>query len=137
LILLLLAHLFPKLTHPCPPLALPSISPRHTIYKTQYRTMFILNCTVKTNVNVGDIAEAASAPPIQPLPPAPAQQEEGSSSVSGKQQHQQQQKKEGVKWEDTPDGEAPMHAVECKTCGTVVGVQDEDEVTHFFNVIAS
>jgi len=99
--------------------------------------MFILNCTVKTNVNVGDKAEAPSAPPIQPLPPAPAQQEEGSSSVSGKQQHQQQQKKKGVKWVDTPDGEARMHAVECETCGTVVGVQDEDEVTHFFNVIAS
>ena len=42
-----------------------------------------------------------------------------------------------MNWKDKLDGIALVHAVECETCGTVVGVQDEDEVTHFFNVIAS
>ena len=94
--------------------------------------MFILNCIVKTNVNVGDQHKAASAPPA-------AQQHVEGSTESGKQQQQQQQqqKQQGVSWKDTPNGEAPVYAVECETCGTVVGVQDEDEVTHFFNVIAS
>ncbi len=109
--------------------------------------MFILNCSVKTNVNVGDKlereeyvreeAEAATTPSTQSIPQA-AQGEEGSRD-SDEQQHQQhkQLKKKGVRWKDKLDGKAPVHAVECKTCGTVVGVQDEDEVTHFFDVIAS
>ncbi|GAB5032916.1 e2f-associated phospho [Nannochloropsis oceanica] len=120
---------------------------RHAIYKTQYRAMFIINCRVKTNENLSDTrkeeeyareeVEAETTPFTQSIPPAAHGEEGTRDSDKQQRQHDQQQNKKGVRWNDILDGEAPVRAVECETCGTVVGVQDEDEVTHFFNVIAS
>ena len=81
---------------------------RHERYKQQFRAMFFVNCTVKTHVRV--------APPDQKkgqakLEAAEAAEEEAESEV--------------------------LHPVVCATCGTEVGVQDADEVVHFFNVLAS
>lgn len=40
--------------------------------------------------------------------------------------------------DDQGAGEAETYyPVVCSCCGTEVGVQDDDEVVHFFNVIAS
>lgn len=71
--------------------------------------MFHVNCSVRTHVKV-----------------APrAQQEKG-------------QKKDGAKEEGEGQDEGEvLHPVVCATCGTEVGVQDEDEVVHFYNVLAS
>ena len=43
-----------------------------------------------------------------------------------------------MSWQDAPPGgEEAVQAVVCGTCGTTVGAQDEEEVVHFFNVLAS
>lgn len=35
------------------------------------------------------------------------------------------------------EGGEAYHPVVCESCGTELAMQDEDEVVHFFNVIAS
>ncbi|XP_007566329.1 E2F-associated phosphoprotein [Poecilia formosa] len=89
---------------------------RHEKYRTQYRAMFVMNCTVKTDEVLrykmqqekkprkrrrGQTAEAAS--------PRPA----------------------GM------DSDEIYHPVKCSECSTEVAVFDKDEVYHFFNILAS
>lgn len=72
--------------------------------------MFFVNCTVKTHVTV-----------------APPEEKEGTGKDKDREAAE---KAEGEKQE-------LLHPVVCATCGTQVGVQDEEEVVHFFNVLAS
>lgn len=80
----------------------------HDIYEHQYRAMFVKNCHV-------DTTEVLK----QPL--------------------QKKKRTKKQKTLDTTNNETEdnFHPVKCTECSTVVGVFDNDEVYHFFNVLAS
>ncbi|XP_076100514.1 E2F-associated phosphoprotein-like [Mytilus galloprovincialis] len=80
----------------------------HDVYENQYRAMFVKNCRVDTSELLK-----------QPL--------------------QKKKRKKKQKTLDTTNNETEdnFHPVKCTECSTVVGVFDNDEVYHFFNVLAS
>jgi len=80
---------------------------RHEIYKTQYRAMFVVNCTVKTD-------EKLKFP------------------VKGKAKKGKSKKEKVI-----IDPNCDYHPVSCDNCKTEVAMYDQDEVYHFFNVVAS
>ncbi|XP_028293007.1 E2F-associated phosphoprotein [Gouania willdenowi] len=96
---------------------------RHEKYRTQYRAMFVMNCTVqsgevlryrhtldgKKRGKKGKKKRRRGGAPPPPSPPPPP----GS------------------------DLEELYHPVHCSECSTEVGVLDKDEVYHFFNILAS
>ncbi|KQK00473.1 E2F-associated phosphoprotein [Brachypodium distachyon] len=86
-------------------------SQRHEKYVNQYRAMFVRNCKIRTDQIL----------------------REG----KGKWKNH---KVRAVNSSSTPEAEnkgAVYHPVCCEICSTEVGVSDEDEVYHFFNVIPS
>lgn len=88
---------------------------RHESYKTQYRAMFVMNCSVnKEEVlrykNPDNRKKRWGYKKLRPNQEDPAQQEEA---------------------------EETYHPVMCTECSTEVAVYDKDEVFHFFNVLAS
>ncbi|XP_029982177.1 E2F-associated phosphoprotein isoform X1 [Sphaeramia orbicularis] len=94
---------------------------RHETYRTQYRAMFVMNCTVKTD----EVLRYKGQP-------------------EGKQRKRRKRRR-GPKDEDPrPDPEPEgldsdevYHPVQCSECSTEVAVFDKDEVYHFFNILAS
>ncbi|XP_051000301.1 LOW QUALITY PROTEIN: E2F-associated phosphoprotein [Acomys russatus] len=87
---------------------------RHESYKTQYRAMFVMNCSVNRE------------------------------EVLRYKNPENRKKKRGAKKmksnpEDPPEieEEEVYHPVMCTECSTEVAVYDKDEVFHFFNVLAS
>uniref|UniRef100_A0A1A8GT97 E2f-associated phosphoprotein n=1 Tax=Nothobranchius korthausae TaxID=1143690 RepID=A0A1A8GT97_9TELE len=90
---------------------------RHEKYRTQYRAMFVMNCTVKRDEVLRYKTE---------------------------QLRKQRKRKRGQKVEppaDAPtnstDPDEVYHPVTCSECSTEVAVIDEDDVYHFFNILAS
>lgn len=81
---------------------------RHDVYQNQYRAMFVKNCHVDTTELLKQ--------PIQ------------------KKKRNKKQKKSDDQQEEDGDN---FHPVKCTECTTVVGVYDNEEVYHFFNVLAS
>ncbi|KAM9355425.1 E2F-associated phosphoprotein [Pholidichthys leucotaenia] len=96
---------------------------RHEKYRTQYRAMFVMNCTVKRD----EVLHYKS-------------QQEG--------KRRNRKRRRGQKAETSAD-KAPdptlagmdtdevYHPVQCTECSTEVAVFDKDEVYHFFNILAS
>lgn len=80
---------------------------RHDVYDNQYRAMFVTNC--KT-----DTSELLKYP-----------------KASKRSRKRKKNNQEGGTDEDK------FHPVRCEECNTVVAVIDDDEVYHFFNVLAS
>lgn len=90
---------------------------RHESYRTQYRAMFVMNCTVNK--------EEVLKFPEQPI----------------------KNRRRARKKMKTPSVESTMqtqskdvemyHPVKCNECSTEVAVYDKEEVYHFFNVLAS
>jgi len=76
---------------------------RHELYNTQYRAMFVVNCTVNTEQKL-------------------------KFPVKGKGRR-------GKKPITDPNND--FHPVVCDNCKTEVAMYDQDEVYHFFNVVAS
>ncbi|XP_074548236.1 E2F-associated phosphoprotein [Halichoeres trimaculatus] len=96
---------------------------RHEKYRTQYRAMFVMNCTVKK--------DEALRYKTQP-----------------DRKSRNRKRRRGQKTETPPDeggDPAPAgmntdeiyHPVQCSECTTEVAVFDKDEVYHFFNILAS
>lgn len=96
------------------------VSLRHEKYRTQYRAMFVMNCTVKAD----EVLRYQT------------------------QSDRKQRNRKRRKVETTPDqaaGPTPAgmdadelyHPVRCSECSTEVAVFDKEEVYHFFNVLAS
>ncbi|XP_070698794.1 E2F-associated phosphoprotein isoform X2 [Pempheris klunzingeri] len=92
---------------------------RHEKYRTQYRAMFVMNCTVRRD-----------------------------EVLRYKNQQDRKQKNRrrrgGQKTEPTPsltpegmDADEVYNPVQCSECSTEVAVFDKDEVYHFFNILAS
>ncbi|XP_053700386.1 E2F-associated phosphoprotein [Synchiropus splendidus] len=91
---------------------------RHEKYRTQYRAMFVMNCTIK--------------------------KEEVLRYQTKKDRRARSQKKKSQRSpgasEPTPAGmssDEVYHPVQCSECSTEVAVLDKDEVFHFFNILAS
>jgi len=80
---------------------------RHEVYNTQYRAMFVVNCTVNTEQKL-------------------------KFPVKGKGK-----KGKGGKGRLVTDPNSDYHPVICDNCKTEVAMYDQDEVYHFFNVVAS
>ncbi|XP_059447174.1 uncharacterized protein LOC132178690 [Corylus avellana] len=83
---------------------------RHEKYVTQYRAVFAMNCKI------------------------------GSDQVSQQNNPNQRRGKRGRKSGENEAGSAggePLHKVSCSVCSTEVGIIDEDEVYHFFDVLPS
>jgi len=78
---------------------------RHEVYNTQYRAMFVVNCTVNTEQKL-------------------------KFPVKGKG-------KRGKGGKVVTDPNSDYHPVMCDNCKTEVAMYDQDEVYHFFNVVAS
>ncbi|KAM9294474.1 E2F-associated phosphoprotein [Gastrophryne carolinensis] len=83
---------------------------RHETYKTQYRAMFVLNCSI-------DRTEALK--------------------FSHEAKKRYGQKKIRTPVPDSASETELYHPVKCNECSTQVAVFDKDEVYHFFNVLAS
>lgn len=88
---------------------------RHEKYRTQYRAMFVMNCTVKKD-----------------------------EVLRYKNQEDRKQRRRKRRKEQTPEptpagmeADELYHPVQCSECSTEVAVLDQDEVYHFFNILAS
>ncbi|CAH6837879.1 E2F-associated phosphoprotein [Phodopus roborovskii] len=87
---------------------------RHESYKTQYRAMFVMNCSVNRE-----------------------------EVLRYKNPENRKKKRGAKKMRSNPEGpveteaEEIYHPVMCTECSTEVAVYDKDEVFHFFNVLAS
>ncbi|XP_036928593.1 E2F-associated phosphoprotein isoform X1 [Acanthopagrus latus] len=97
---------------------------RHDKYRTQYRAMFVMNCTVKRDEVLRYKTE----------------QERKQRS----RKRRKGQKTDATLQDERPDpAPAGMNAdevynpVQCSECSTEVAVFDKDEVYHFFNILAS
>ncbi|XP_040915891.1 E2F-associated phosphoprotein [Toxotes jaculatrix] len=96
---------------------------RHEKYRTQYRAMFVMNCTVK--------------------------KDEVLRYKTQQERKQRNRKRRRGQKTEIPASEAPdpmpagmdtdevYHPVQCSECSTEVAVFDKDEVYHFFNILAS
>ncbi|XP_053553723.1 E2F-associated phosphoprotein [Bombina bombina] len=93
---------------------------RHESYKTQYRAMFVMNCSINKE-------ELLRFPNHLP--------------AKHKRRHRKKTKlppaEEAVGTTSSKDTEEMYHPVKCTECSTEVAVYDKDEVYHFFNVLAS
>lgn len=76
---------------------------RHEVYNTQYRAMFVVNCTVNTEQKLKF--------------PVKGKGRRGKKAIT--------------------DPNMDYHPVVCDNCRTEVAMYDQDEVYHFFNVVAS
>ncbi|TPX58923.1 hypothetical protein SpCBS45565_g07869 [Spizellomyces sp. 'palustris'] len=83
---------------------------QHIHYDSQFRAMFFENCVV----DKGEVVRY------------PKEKSKGKGKLVTTEELDKDVTEDEVYW-----------SVECETCGTQVGVMDEDEVVHFFNVIAT
>ncbi|KAM3842529.1 E2F-associated phosphoprotein [Diretmus argenteus] len=99
---------------------------RHENYRTQYRAMFVMNCTVKKD----EVLRYKTQEKKQ---------------RSRKRRKGQKETTTVAAVEELPAPAAPRgmgeeevyHPVQCTECSTEVAVLDKDEVYHFFNILAS
>lgn len=95
---------------------------RHSLYKNQYRAMFVMNCNV-------DTSEVLKQPEVK--------------SKNNKRQKKKKSQQNSDSTSSTSDNQTvnddseSVHPVKCTECNTVVAVYDKDEIFHFFNVLAS
>lgn len=92
---------------------------RHESYRTQYRAMFVMNCTVIKE----EILKYKG-----PL----------NKKTKRRRHKKTKQSSESIAdLEKQEEEEEIYHPVKCTECSTEVAVWDKDEVFHFFNVLAS
>ncbi|XP_070835378.1 E2F-associated phosphoprotein [Chaetodon trifascialis] len=96
---------------------------RHEKYRTQYRAMFVMNCTVKKD----EVLRYKT--------------QEDRKQRNRKRRRGQ---KTGTSADEAPgpapagmDADELYHPVQCSECSTEVAVFDKDEVYHFFNILSS
>ncbi|KAJ0095048.1 hypothetical protein Patl1_16391 [Pistacia atlantica] len=82
---------------------------RHEKYVTQYRAVFVVNCEIGSGQ-------------VQPITPKPKRGKRGRESNES---------------EANPSSDETFKPVFCSVCSTHLGVIDEEEVYHFFNVLPS
>lgn len=98
---------------------------RHERYRRQYRAMFVMNCTVKTEQLLR------------------YQDQQKSKNKNKRKRKGRGRGRRGEEEEECPappaglDPEEVYRPVCCSECSTEVAVLDKDEVYHFFNILAS
>lgn len=90
---------------------------RHESYKTQYRAMFVMNCSV----NKEEV--------LRYKIPENRKKRRGHKKMRSNHEDAAEQTE--------AQAEEIYHPVMCTECSTEVAVYDKDEVFHFFNVLAS
>ncbi|XP_037342072.2 E2F-associated phosphoprotein [Pungitius pungitius] len=97
---------------------------RHDKYRTQYRAMFVMNCTVKRDEALRYKREEAQQ--------------------QGRRRNRRRGQRTETPMDETPEpapegmqADEVYHPVRCSECSTEVAVFDRDEVYHFFNILAS
>ncbi|AWP15954.1 putative E2F-associated phosphoprotein, partial [Scophthalmus maximus] len=96
---------------------------RHEKYRTQYRAMFVMNCTVK----IDEVLRYKT-------------QQETKQKSRKRRRGQKTEATENKAPDPAPagmDAGEAYHPVQCTECSTEVAVFDKDEVYHFFNILAS
>ncbi|KAK3598652.1 hypothetical protein CHS0354_020410 [Potamilus streckersoni] len=88
---------------------------RHEMYMNQYRAMFVMNCVV-------DNTERLKFP---------------KGSAKERKRKRKKQMVSNSLNANLDEEEDWFNPVKCSECSTVVAVYDDDEVYHFFNVLAS
>ncbi|XP_054825989.1 E2F-associated phosphoprotein [Eublepharis macularius] len=91
---------------------------RHETYRTQYRAMFVMNCTV-----IKEEILKYKGPLNKKTKRVHKKIKQSIESVAGLEKQEEE--------------EEIYHPVKCTECSTEVAVLDKDEVFHFFNVLAS
>ncbi|XP_030639513.1 E2F-associated phosphoprotein [Chanos chanos] len=97
---------------------------RHEKYRTQYRAMFVMNCTVKKEEIL-------------------RYKKNNNKKQKNRHKRKGHQDSGSTEMDVTASGPAGMdeeetyHPVQCTECSTEVAVYDKDEVYHFFNILAS
>ncbi|KAI1895592.1 hypothetical protein AGOR_G00107830 [Albula goreensis] len=99
---------------------------RHEKYRTQYRAMFVMNCTVNKEEVLRYKTPADRKRMKRQKKKKASQGAELDATATGS---------EGM--EVDPEPEEKYHPVKCTECSTEVAVFDKDEVYHFFNILAS
>lgn len=96
---------------------------RHEKHRTQYRAMFVMNCTVKRE----EVLRYT------------ALQDRKRTRRRNRRTKEQKEAPAGAEEEEAPGGgaEEVYHPVQCTECSTEVAVVDKEEVFHFFNILAS
>ena len=84
---------------------------RHEVYPQQYRAMFVMNCKILK----GEVLKFVPKQDKRALKRKRGKSEEESSTTNMES----------------------FHPVHCSVCNTEVAVYDQDEVYHFFSVLAS
>ncbi|KAG7250305.1 hypothetical protein CRUP_010332 [Coryphaenoides rupestris] len=115
------------------------LRPGHERFRTQYRAMFVMNCTVKRE-EVLRYRTPQERRRSKRRSRRTREQEE--VQRGGGAQQVEVQGGGGVEQEEVQGGgaqeqEEVYHPVQCTECSTEVGVVDQDEVFHFFNILAS
>lgn len=121
---------------------------RHEKYRTQYRAMFVMNCTVKKD----EVLRYKTQPErrkfknrrkrkAQKTDTEPGlNQDQEQNQRRDQEQGQNQDQEQGQNQDPRPaglDSDELYHPVQCSECSTEVAVFDKDEVYHFFNILAS
>lgn len=107
-----------------------SFTLRHEKYRTQYRAMFVMNCSV----NKDEVLRYKATKKQKKQRRKKSRQDHGSTSADTKPEAEAgltDSRLGGM------DEEEVYHPVKCTECSTEVAVYDKDEVYHFFNILAS
>ncbi|XP_073339707.1 E2F-associated phosphoprotein isoform X2 [Pagrus major] len=97
---------------------------RHDKYRTQYRAMFVMNCTVKRD-------EVLRYKTEQERKQRSRKRRKGQKTDTTLQDERPDPAPAGM------DADEVYNPVQCSECSTEVAVFDKDEVYHFFNILAS
>lgn len=100
---------------------------RHEKYRTQYRAMFVMNCTV----NKEEVLRYKAPQKKQKRQRKKRRHDQVDAEAEGTQQGTTDSRLVGMDEDET------YHPVQCTECSTEVAVYDKDEVYHFFNILAS
>ena len=96
---------------------------RHETFKSQYRAMFVQNCSI-------DFSQELHEQPVN-------QSKRSSSRRNRSQKGRSEQSEESDETSAESSSNTKYFGVKCDACGTQVAVYDQEEVYHFFNVLAS
>lgn len=100
---------------------------RHEKYRTQYRAMFVMNCTV----NKEDILRYKAPQKKQKRLRKKRRHDQTDTEPTSAQPGTTDSRLGGMNEDEI------YHPVLCTECSTEVAVYDKDEVYHFFNILAS
>lgn len=107
---------------------------RHSIYKTQYRAMFVLNCRIDY---AKKLLYRDKEQKRQPFRRSKKQKKNSEDNKLGEGTSSSVQAEENNQEPEQSSASDLYHPVHCSSCNTQVALYDINEVYHFFSVLAS